>query len=108
MVSSLLLDPHAMEAHNKKLKAKCDALAESEVRYEEIECEDAEYLLVAYGSSSRICQKTVQLGRKKGIKVGLLRPITLFPFPAKILEKRAQHVKGIMSVEMSTGQMVEA
>ena len=70
-------------------------------------CDDAEYLFVAYGSSARICQKAVLLGRARGIKVGLLRPITLFPYPSKELAKLAKQVKGMLSVEMSAGQMVE-
>ncbi|MFO7863298.1 MAG: transketolase C-terminal domain-containing protein, partial [Salinivirgaceae bacterium] len=69
--------------------------------------EDAEYLLVAYGSSSRICGKAMEIAREKGIKVGLLRPITLFPFPTKQLAELANQVKGMLSVEMSAGQMVE-
>ena len=77
------------------------------MRYEEIECDDAEYLLIAFGSSSRICQKTVNLARQKGLKVGLLRPITLFPFPVKIIHQLAGKVKGMLTVEMNSGQMVE-
>ena len=70
-------------------------------------CDDAEYLIVAYGSSARIAQKAVQLARAKGIKVGLLRPITLFPFPKQQLFELANQVKGILSVELNAGQMVE-
>ena len=62
---------------------------------------------MAYGSSSRICQKAVQLARAKGIKVGILRPITLYPFPTKEIARLAKQVKGILTVEMSAGQMVE-
>ncbi|MEG2071298.1 MAG: transketolase C-terminal domain-containing protein, partial [Bacteroidales bacterium] len=64
-------------------------------------------LFVAYGSSSRICQKAIELARAEGIKVGLLRPITLWPFPTKALKEIGQKMKGILSVEMSAGQMVE-
>jgi len=96
-----------MEIHNLKLQAKYNEIREKEVRYEEFRCEDAEYLLVAYGTSARVCQKSVQLLRKEGIKVGLLRPITLFPFPTKRINALARQVKGIISVEMSAGQMVE-
>ena len=63
--------------------------------------------MVAYGTSARICQKAVELGRNEGIKVGLLRPVTLFPFPNKRLGELANQVKGMLSVEMSAGQMVE-
>jgi 2-oxoglutarate ferredoxin oxidoreductase subunit alpha len=77
------------------------------VRFETIDCEDAEYILVAFGCAARICQKTVQLARAKGHKVGLLRPITLFPFPEKIIEELASKVKGFLTVEFNAGQMVQ-
>jgi 2-oxoglutarate ferredoxin oxidoreductase subunit alpha len=107
IITSLELDPVKQEQFNLKLQAKYKEMEEKEVRFEEIQTEDAEYLFVAYGTSSRICEKSVQLARKKGIKVGLLRPITLFPFPKKRLLELAGKVKGMLSVEMSTGQMVE-
>jgi 2-oxoglutarate ferredoxin oxidoreductase subunit alpha len=107
IVSSLDLDPAQMEKHNIHLQAKYQKMRENEVRYEEIECDDAEYLLIAFGSSSRICQKTVKLARQKGLKVGLLRPITLFPFPEKIISRHAEKVRGILTVELNSGQMVE-
>jgi 2-oxoglutarate ferredoxin oxidoreductase subunit alpha len=107
IITSLDLDPVKQEQFNHKLQAKYKEMEEKEVRFEEIQTEDAEYLFVAYGTSSRICEKSVQLARKKGIKVGLLRPITLFPFPKKRLMELAGQVKGMISVEMSTGQMVE-
>jgi 2-oxoglutarate ferredoxin oxidoreductase subunit alpha len=92
---------------NRKLLAKYDEIRDKEVRFEEFQCEDAEYLLVAYGTSARVCQKSVQLAREQGIKAGLLRPITLFPFPTKRINELAGKVKGMLSVEMSAGQMVE-
>ena len=82
-------------------------MKEKEVRYEMLNCEDAEYIIVAYGSSSRIAMKAMQMAREKGIKVGLFRLITLFPFPTKQLAEVAKHVKGILCVEMSAGQMIE-
>ena len=82
-------------------------MQEEEVRFEEIQCDDAEYIIVAYGVSSRISQKAVVLLREKGIKVGLFRPITLFPYPTQRINELAQKVKGFLSVEMSAGQMVE-
>ena len=84
-----------------------EEIEENEVRFEEIQTEDAEYLFIAYGTSSRICQKSIQLAREKGIKVGLFRPITLFPFPSERLAELGKQVKGILSVEMSAGQMIE-
>ena len=68
---------------------------------------DAEYLLVAFGSSARICQKVVEIARAEGIKLGLLRPITLWPFPKKAIADYAEKVKGMLSVELNAGQMVE-
>ncbi len=107
IITSLDLQAVDMEKRNLRLQAKYKKMKENEVRFEEISCEDVEYLLVAYGSSARICQKTVQLARDKGIKVGLLRPITLYPYPTVYLEEIAGKLKGILSVEMSAGQMVE-
>jgi len=107
IITSLELDSEIMEKINQRLIDKYNKMKQEEVRYEEFLCDDAEYLLVAYGTSSRICQKSIQIARKEGIKLGLLRPITLFPFPVKPLERLANQVKGMLSVEMSAGQMVE-
>lgn len=107
IITSLDLDPNRHELFNRKLVAKYDEIREKEVRYEEFQCEDAEYLFVAYGTSARVCQKSVQLAREQGIKAGLLRPITLFPFPTKRINALADNVKGMLSVEMSAGQMIE-
>jgi len=107
IITSLDLDPSKQEQHNIHLQEKYNEIKKNETRFEEIECDDAEYLFVAYGSSARIAQKSVQAARKKGIKVGLLRPITLFPFPTGKIRELLTHVKGILSVEMSAGQMVE-
>jgi 2-oxoglutarate ferredoxin oxidoreductase subunit alpha len=107
IITSLDLDPNAQEVFNQKLVAKYNEIKEKEVRYEEFQCEDADYLFVAYGTSARVCQKSVQLAREQGIKAGLLRPITLFPFPSKRLRELADRVKLMLSVEMSAGQMVE-
>jgi 2-oxoglutarate ferredoxin oxidoreductase subunit alpha len=107
IITSLELDPDRQEIFNKKLVTKYNEIREKEVRFEEFQCEDAEYLLVAYGTSARVCQKSVELSREQGIKAGLLRPITLFPFPSKQINKLADKVKLILTVEMSAGQMVE-
>lgn len=107
IITSLDLDPNAQERFNLKLVAKYNEIKEKEVRYEEFQCEDADYLFVAYGTSARVCQKSVQIAREHGIKAGLLRPITLYPFPSKRIYELAGRVKGILSVEMSAGQMVE-
>jgi 2-oxoglutarate ferredoxin oxidoreductase subunit alpha len=107
IITSLDLDPNAQERFNQKLINKYNEIKEKEVRFEEFQCDDAEYLFVAYGTSARVCQKAVQLCRAEGIKVGLLRPITLFPFPSKRINELADKVKLMLSIEMSAGQMVE-
>lgn len=107
IITSLELEASRQEEHNKKLQGKYRQMEEEEVRFEEFQCDDAEYIMVAYGSSARIAQKTIQLARNEGIKAGLLRPITLYPFPVKQVEGYASRVKGIMAVELSAGQMVE-
>ena len=100
------MDSNTMEQNNLRLQAKYNRMKDEEVRYESIECEDADYIMVAFGSAARICQKTVQIARRKGVKVGLIRPITLFPFPEKIIAEYATKVKGFLSVEFNAGQMV--
>ena len=107
IITSLELNPDNQEKFNQKLVEKYNRIRENEVRFEEFQCSDADYLLVAYGTSARICQKSVQLARGEGLKVGLLRPITLFPFPSKRLSELAEKVSLMISVEMSAGQMVE-
>ena len=107
IITSLELQPDTMEQNNLRFQAKYKAIEENEVRYEEIMCEDAEYLLVAFGSSARICQKACQIAREKGIKLGLLRPITLWPFPTKAIAEYANKVKAMLTVELNAGQMVE-
>ena len=96
-----------MEQRNLHLQAKYAEIEANETRYEEIDCEDAEYLIVAFGSCARIAQKSMEHAREEGIKVGLFRPITLWPFPSKALAERAKNVKGILVVELNSGQMIE-
>jgi 2-oxoglutarate ferredoxin oxidoreductase subunit alpha len=107
IISSLELDANVMEQNNIRFQAKYAEIEKNEVRYEEINCEDADYILVAFGSSARVCLKTMDLAREEGIKVGLIRPITLWPFPSEVLSKYADKVKGMLTVEMNAGQMVE-
>ena len=107
IITSLELDSSKQEKHNHHLQAKYRQMEKEDTRVEEINCEDADYIFVAYGSCARIAQKAIQLGREQGIKVGLLRPITLFPFPTKPLQELAKKVKGMLTVEMSAGQMIE-
>ena len=107
IITSLELDPSVMEQRNLHLQAKYAEIEEKEARYEEINCEDAEYLIVAFGSCARIAQKSMEHAREMGIKVGLLRPVTLWPFPTKAVKERAKQVKGILVVELNSGQMIE-
>ncbi|MDD4597913.1 MAG: 3-methyl-2-oxobutanoate dehydrogenase subunit VorB [Lentimicrobiaceae bacterium] len=107
IITSLDLDSAKMELHNIHLQEKYRQIEENETRFETIQCDDADYLIIAYGTSARISQKAVDLLRAQGIKVGLLRPITLFPFPSKPIAELANRVKGILTVEMSAGQMIE-
>jgi len=107
IITSLDLQSEKMEARVHRLLKKYEQMEKEDLRYEKILCDDAEYLIVAYGSSARIGQKAVELARAKGIKAGLLRPITLFPYPKDQLFELADQVKGILSVELNAGQMVE-
>ncbi len=108
VVTSLELKSEVMEQINLRLQAKYKAMEDNEVRYETIECDDAEYVIVAFGSSARICSATVEMARAEGIKLGLLRPITLYPFPKNPIRELAERgVKGFLSAELNAGQMVE-
>ena len=107
IITSLELQPEVMEQRNLHLQRKYDEIRANEVRYETFNCEDADYLIVAFGSAARISQKAIELAREEGIKVGLLRPITLWPFPSKEVAAAAEGKKGVLSVEINAGQMVE-
>lgn len=108
IINSLALDPAKLEEHNIKLDKKYKAMEENEVMHEEYHIEDAEIVLVAYGTTSRITRNVVDSLREEGIKAGMIRPITLWPFPFKAFEKLdANKVKSLFAVEMSMGQMIE-
>lgn len=107
IVTSLELQPTAMEEHNLHLQRKYKEIKEKEVRYKEYQTEDADYLIVAFGSAARIALKAIELCRQKGIRVGMLRPITLWPFPNARIAELSERMKGILSVEINAGQMVE-
>lgn len=108
VITSLELDSHIMEQNNIRFQKKYKKIEENEVLFEELLCDDAEYIIVAFGSAARISQKTVEMAREAGLKVGLLRPITLWPFPSKQLYSYVNKgIKGILSVELNAGQMVE-
>ena len=106
VVNSLYLDPHKLNEHNKKLQEKYKAMARDEVMYETDQCEDVDVLLVAYGTASRIARTAMRQAREKGLKVGLFRPITVWPFPNDALKETATKAKSIVVVEMSAGQML--
>ena len=105
--TSLELKPEAMEEHNLHLQAKYREIEENEVRYETQQCDDAEYIIVAFGSAARLAQKAIETARTEGIKVGLFRPITLWPFPTKEIKAMAEGKKGVLVAEINAGQMVD-
>lgn len=107
LINSILLDPEELDAHNWRLQEKYRTIKETEVMYETVFGDDSDWFLVAYGTVARICRLVVHRARKKGIKVGLIRPITLWPFPDKAFTEVLNRAKGFLTVEMSTGQMVE-
>lgn len=107
VISSLELKPEVMEQRNLHLQEKYAEIREKEVMYDTMLCDDADYLIVAFGSASRIAEKAIEEAREEGIKVGLFRPITLWPFPSVALSEISRHCKGIIVAEINAGQMIE-
>ena len=107
VITSLELKPEAMELRNLHLQEKYRAIKENEVRYEAQQLDDAEILIVAFGSAARIAEKAIEIAREEGIKAGLFRPITLWPFPEKQLREAAHGKRGVLVVEINAGQMIE-
>lgn len=107
VITSLELDPAKMEVNNHKLQAVYQEIEKAECRSEEIGVKDSDYLFVAFGSVARICEKAREIAEEKGIKVGIIRPITLWPFPKEAINKAAEGKKGILVVELNAGQMIE-
>ncbi len=109
IITSLYIQSETMEAKNRVLQEKYKKIKENEVRFEEYQVEDAEFIITAFGLTSRVSKKAVDLAREAGIKMGLFRPITLWPYPEKRVAELAgrEWVKFFLSVEMNTGQMVE-
>ncbi len=107
MVTSIVLEPDELEEHQRKMEAKYIRAQENETRCEQYLTDDAELLVVGYGIVSRVLRSAVDEARKHGIKVGLFRPITLWPFPTKELAKASLHVEKLLVVELSNGQMLE-
>lgn len=106
-ITSLYIQAEDMERRNNKLQAKYREIEENEVDYELYRMDDAEIGYIAYGLSSRIVKKAVDLAREEGLKVGLIRPKTVWPFPKKVIQEYAKKVKAYLSIEMSVGQMIE-
>ena len=107
VITSLELKSEVMEERNIHLQEKYKTIRENEVRYETKFMDDADYMIVAFGSAARIAEKAIEMARKEGIKVGLLRPITVWPFPTNEIEAAAKNVKGILVAEINAGQMVD-
>ncbi len=107
IINSLYINPNILEEHNRKLYAKYAVMEQEETRWQEEMTEDADYVIVAYGTTARICRSAMRKLRDAGIKVGLIRPITLWPFPNAPIQAAAKKAKGILTVEMSMGQMVD-
>ena len=107
VVTSLELESEKMEKNNQRLQATYDRIRQNEVRYQEYFTDDAEYLIIAFGSVARICLKAIEDARAQGLRIGLLRPITLWPFPTDAIAALGKKVKGILTVELNAGQMIE-
>lgn len=107
IITSLELDDETMEANNLRFQATYKRIQQNETRCENIDTDDCDYLLVAFGSMARICQKTMEIAREEGLKLGLCRPITLWPFPSEQVAQAAKNAKGILVVELDAGQMIE-
>jgi len=106
-ITSIYINPEVLEKHNLKLQAKYREIEQNEVRVETYNCENADIIVTAYGTIARIIKNVIKSAEKEGIKVGLIRPITLWPFPTAEFEKYAETPKAFLSVELSAGQMVE-
>ena len=107
VVTSLELESPKMEENNRRFQRTYELIKQNEIRFEEYYTEDAEYLMVAFGSVARICLKAIEEAREQGLKIGLLRPITLWPFPTAELQRLGAKVKGMLVVELNAGQMIE-
>ena len=107
IITSLELMPEAMEQRNLHLQEKYRTIKEREVRYETIELDDADIMIVAFGSAARIAEKAIELAREEGIRAGLFRPITLWPFPEKQIAEAAHGKRGVLVAEINAGQMIQ-
>ncbi|MDE6098601.1 MAG: 3-methyl-2-oxobutanoate dehydrogenase subunit beta, partial [Muribaculaceae bacterium] len=107
VVTSLEMEPDKMEKNNERLQQRYREIEANEVRYQEYFTEDADYIVVAFGSVARICLKAIEDARAEGLKIGLIRPITLWPFPTEEIARLGKQAKGMLVVELNAGQMIE-
>lgn len=107
IINSVYLEPNELEAHNAKLQNKYRTIIEHETKVDMIDMDDPEYVIVAYGTSARIARSAMMMLKDKGIKVGMIRPVTLWPFPMRAFDLIPDSIKGIMVFEMSAGQMLD-
>jgi 2-oxoglutarate ferredoxin oxidoreductase subunit alpha len=106
-ITSIYIEPEILENHNLKLQAKYRTITQNETRAEVYNCENADIIVTAYGTVARIVKNVIKMAEKEGIKVGLIRPISLWPFPTAAYEQYADVPKAFLSVELSAGQMIE-
>ena len=107
VITSIYIEPEVLEQLNLKLQKKYEEIRKNEVRYQAVNCEDAQIIVAAHGTVSRIIQNVIKMAGQEGIKVGLIRPITLWPFPEEPFIKYAETAEAFLTVELSAGQMVE-
>ena len=107
IITSLELDSHVMEKNNERFQETYRRIEENEVRFKTYYADDAEYFIIAFGSVARICLKAIEEARREGLKIGLIRPVTLWPFPTNAISDLCKDAKGILVVELNAGQMIE-
>ncbi|MGE4571543.1 MAG: 3-methyl-2-oxobutanoate dehydrogenase subunit VorB [Candidatus Izemoplasmatales bacterium] len=107
VANSLQIDPVALEQHNIHLQEKYALIKKNETRYEMVNFDDPEYVIVAYGTMARICRSAIEMLNKEGIKVGMIRPISILPFPDQAFDEIPKNTKGILCAELSMGQMLD-
>lgn len=107
IINSLYIEPEVMQVVSDRLQKRYELIKQNETRVEEYKMEDAEYCIAAYGTTARVAKSAVNKAREMGIKAGIIRPKTVWPFPSEAFYKAADQVKGFLTVEMSAGQMVE-
>lgn len=107
VANSLHLDPALLEKHNFHLQEKYNLIKKNETKFELVNFDNPEYIIVAYGTMARICRSSIEILKKEGIEVGMIRPITLLPYPEKAFKEIPDNCKGILTCELSMGQMLD-